>query len=122
MIEYAKKLGKNIWLAASIGVIVAGGFLIQFNEDGTVTFCDPQGDCVVFTDKEYKDEFKRLRDLVNTNNPLSYEEYELFVRMYDKEIKRAGGINIFDVNLAKRNGTENISKMEVRLGLDVIQD
>ena len=117
MIEYAKRIGKKVLSAIALGLTIIGGYFLLVRPDGSVVFCDPQGECVEFTQQEYLAERGRLIGKARLNQPLEYEEYQLLVKIYDHEIKQKGGLQITNFNLSDNKGLTNIERLNQALGL-----
>jgi len=117
MFEYAKKLGKRVISAILLGITLVGSYLLLVRLDGSVVFCNPQGECIEFTPQEYLAERSRLWAKVKANQPLEWEEYQLYVRMYDHEIRKAGGVQFQNLDLKDNKGRANLDKLDQALGL-----
>lgn len=94
-IESSKSVTKKTpLLIGAAGLIASAVILVT---PTTVDICQPDGRCDTFTKEEYRLVKGELADLVEADEPLTWEEYQAFVKIVDREIKANGRLEIANV-------------------------
>ena len=107
---FQENMDKTI-LYIIITAILVSGFLFfgwMFSDKAAlgapanVTLCPPKG-CQTFQyDPEYLQEKGRLIGKVESGQPLTYDEYQFLISIYNYEAQVRGGLTLTDANLDGR--------------------
>lgn len=97
---------------AAAVLALAGGLFLQ-RSNGDVQICTDAEHCQTITKEQYAALRTRLADKYETREPMTQDEYQLFVSIADKRIKEEGGITLESVT-----STEQIRDSIVQLMKD----
>jgi len=107
-------LNKKIVSAVSLGLLATGAyFLVMQNKD--FVFCNPKGECVTYTQKEFDDTFTAFMVKKDLGGQFTMDEYKLYVAMYDYAIKSTGVMSLSNVSLSKKSTSSIWSLMDKKL-------
>ena len=86
----------------SVGPVIAGALAVVAAVTiqmlpTKVTLCDAQGYCRDLNKTEYRELKSDLRQKFVSNATTTFEEYQTFITILDREVKARGGFTIEDV-------------------------